>query len=367
MSPDLYRINTVVNHDKNFEIRGQYSNDNVWKNDLSLSFKEQYGMSSPSVEDSTEAKVVSATNLDVEQWPPIYLEVGNPQDDVLLFSYFKGNGEDGLHLAFSEDGFVWKALKNDTSFLSPTVGKDKLMRDPCIIIGGDGNYHMVWTVSWTDNGIGYAYSKDLINWSEQQFIPVMAHEKDSRNTWAPEITFDLDTERYIIYWASTVEGQFQETKSEKENGYNHRIYYTTTKDFKNYTKTQLLYEPGFNVIDSHIIKVKDQYVMFLKDETIEPAQKNIKIAFSSSVEGPYSAPGKPITGDYWAEGPTTTYVNGKFIVYFDKYIHHQYGAVSSENLENWIEVSDRVKFPDGARHGTIISVPRSILNKLKKE
>lgn len=28
-------------------------------------------------------------------------------DTVYLFSYFKNNGEDGLHLAYSNDGYVW--------------------------------------------------------------------------------------------------------------------------------------------------------------------------------------------------------------------------------------------------------------------
>lgn len=52
-------------------------------------------------------------------------------DEVYLFSYFKGNG-DGLHLAYSYDGYNWKALKKDSIFLKPTAGNDKLMRDPCI-------------------------------------------------------------------------------------------------------------------------------------------------------------------------------------------------------------------------------------------
>lgn len=56
-----------------------------------------------------------------------------PRETIYLFSYFKGNGEDGLHLAYSEDGLSWKALNNDQSFLIPQVGEDKLMRDPCII------------------------------------------------------------------------------------------------------------------------------------------------------------------------------------------------------------------------------------------
>ena len=40
------------------------------------------------------------------------------------------------------------------SFLIHEVGKDKLMRDPCIIEGPDGLFHMVWTVSWAERGIG---------------------------------------------------------------------------------------------------------------------------------------------------------------------------------------------------------------------
>src|SRR5690606_15280341 len=133
-------------------------------------------------------------------------------------------------------------------------GKDKLMRDPCIIKGGDENFHMVWTVSWTDKGIGYASSKDLIHWSEQKFIPVMESMGNTSNTWAPEITYDSDSETYLIYWASTVEGRFLETKSEEEKGYNHRMYYTTTQDFETFTPTKLLYDPGFNVIDATILK-----------------------------------------------------------------------------------------------------------------
>ena len=83
--------------------------------------------------------------------------------DVYLFAYFKNNGEDGLHLAYSFDGFKWIALKNDSSFLKPAVAHDKLMRDPCIIRGADGLFHMVWTVSWNDKGIGYANSPDLVH------------------------------------------------------------------------------------------------------------------------------------------------------------------------------------------------------------
>src|SRR5690606_27667219 len=145
-----------------------------------------------------------------------------PSDSVFVFSYFKGNSEDGLHLAYSTDGFNWEALNNDKSFLKPTAAKDKLMRDPCIIKGGDGLFHMVWTVSWNDRGIGYANSKDLVNWSEQTYIPVMDGEPLARNCWAPEIFYDAPKKRYIIYWATTIPGRFPETEKLGDDSYNHR-------------------------------------------------------------------------------------------------------------------------------------------------
>lgn len=285
-------------------------------------------------------------------------------NDVYLFSYFKGNGEDGLHLAYSHDGLKWLALKNDSSFLKPAVSKDKLMRDPCIIRGADGYFHMVWTVSWNDKGIGYAKSKDLINWSEQKFIPVMANESGARNCWAPEITYDDKTETYMIYWATTITGKFPETASEAENSYNHRMYFTTTKDFENFADTKLLYDPGFNSIDATIIKRGKQFVMFIKDETVEPTQKNIKIAYSKKLTGPYTAAGPSITGNYWAEGPTTLQLNDQLIVYFDKYRDHTYGAITSSDFKTWVDISDKISMPKGIRHGSAFKVTREEFERL---
>jgi len=289
------------------------------------------------------------------------------KNDPFLFAYFKGNGEDGLHYAYSSDGYKWSALKNDQSFLTPTVSKDKLMRDPCIIKGKNGIFHMVWTVSWNDKGIGYASSKDLIHWSDQQFIPVMAKEEGARNSWAPEITYDDRSKQYMIYWATTIKGKFSETLAAGDDGYNNRMYYVTTKDFKTFSDTKLLYEPGFNVIDATIVKDDGKFIMFLKDETRQPAQKNLKIAYSETLTGPYTAASAPITGKYWAEGPTTLKIDGKWLVYFDKYTAHKYGAILSADLKNWQDVSDQVSLPKGIRHGSVLQITAKQLNRLKAQ
>ncbi|WP_293931314.1 glycoside hydrolase family 43 protein [Sphingobacterium sp. UBA6645] len=287
------------------------------------------------------------------------------QDSAFVFSYFKGNGEDGLHLAYSEDGLEWTALKNDQSFLAPQLSPDKLMRDPCIIRGGDGKFHMVWTVSWTQKGIGYAHSDDLIHWSEQTYIPVMEHEEQARNTWAPEITYDPQNNLYLIYWATTITGAFRETQINADNGYNHRMYYTTTSNFKTFTETHLLYDPGFNSIDATILPYKDKWMMVLKDETREPAEKNLKLAFADELEGPYGEASKSITGDYWAEGPTVSYENGVWSIYFDKYVDKKFGMIQSTDLKNWNDVSDKLSMPKGIRHGTVLKISKKELAKLK--
>jgi len=284
-----------------------------------------------------------------------------------VFCYFKANGQDGLHLAYSTDGYNWKALNGDSSFLKPVVSKDKLMRDPNIIKGADGLYHMVWTVSWNDKGIGYANSKDLINWSEQRFLPVMQHEPTARNTWAPELAYDKKGGEYMIYWATTIPEKFKETASKEESGYNHRIYYVTTKDFATFSDTKLLYDPGFNVIDASIVKDEEskKWVMFLKDETREPVQKNLKIAWAENLTGPYTKAGEPITGKYWAEGPTSVKIGKQWIVYFDKYRDHKYGAITSTDLKSWTDISDKISLPPGIRHGSIFEISKKELQKLK--
>ncbi len=283
---------------------------------------------------------------------------------VYMFSYFKGNGEDGLHLAYSKDGFKWTALKHDSSFLKPTVSNDKLMRDPCIIRGADNKFHMVWTVSWNDKGIGYASSSDLVHWSEQKYIPVMEHEPNARNCWAPEITYDKSNKQYMIYWATTIPGRFASTDTTAEDNYNHRIYYVLTSDFKIFTKAKVLYDQDFNVIDATIQPDKNGYLIFLKDETLKPVpQKNLHIAFSNKLTEGYGKPTEAITGKYWAEGPTAIKNEKEWIVYFDKYTQGKYGAVTSTDLKTWKDVSDQLNFPKGVRHGTIFSIPESDFQK----
>lgn len=292
-------------------------------------------------------------------------QAAQDEEEVYLFSYFKGNGEDGLHLAYSEDGLTWQTLRNDASFLTPQIGKDKLMRDPSIVQDDKGVFHMVWTTGWWDQGIGYACSEDLVNWSEQKNIPVMEKYEGTKNSWAPELFYDKKDKTFYIFWASTVPGMFTEIEtSESERGLNHRQFYVTTKDFQTFSDTKVFFNPDFSVIDGAILEKKGTYYLFVKNENSNPPEKNIRVTSNNK---PYDFPvtvSAPITGDYWAEGPAPLQVGDYTYIYFDKYTEHKYGAVRSTNMQDWEDVSDLVRFPEGLRHGTAFPIKRSLLEKL---
>src|SRR5438876_12388028 len=89
---------------------------------------------------------------------------GATEPQAFLFSYFTRNGEDGVHLAYSRDGISWLALLGGRPVIRPAVEgqgigwqqwstRAALMRDPSILRGPDGVFHLAWTIAWTDRGI----------------------------------------------------------------------------------------------------------------------------------------------------------------------------------------------------------------------
>jgi hypothetical protein len=281
-------------------------------------------------------------------------------ETVYMFSSFRDNGQDGLHLACSFDGYKWTDLGG--SYLKPQVGIHKLMRDPSIVRGPDGTFHMVWTTGWRDDkGFGYAQSDDLIHWSKQKFIETMAHEPKTFNVWAPELFYDAENKQFIICWASTIPGRYPAGLEDPNN--NHRIYCTTTRDFETFTETKLFFEPGFSVIDADIVKWNNHYVLVHKDNT--RPMLNLRVAFGDSALGPFADVSEPFTEKY-TEGPNVLRLGDEWIVYFDMYRKKQYGAVKTRDFKTWTDITSLVSFPAGHKHGTVFDAPLSVLDGLKK-
>lgn len=272
---------------------------------------------------------------------------------------FHEPANEGLRFIYSKDGLKWDTIPG--VFLQPNVGLQKVMRDPSITQTPDGVFHLVWTSSWKgDLGFGYASSRDLINWSEERFIEVMKSEPKTVNVWAPEIHFDSALNKLVVVWASCVPNKFPNGFEEPTN--NHRLYYITTTDFKTISDTKLLYDPGFSCIDATIVKRKqNEYVMVLKDNT--RPNRNIKVAFSKSILGPYSKPSKPITGIY-TEGPTVEKLGNKYYIYYDAYQAKKFGALSTNDFITFNDETKNISIPNGHKHGTIIQVSKNVVDKM---
>ena len=278
-----------------------------------------------------------------------------------LFTSFHEPATAGLRLLYSYDAYHWTDLNQ--TFLKPEVGTQKVMRDPSIVQGPDGTFHLVWTCSWKgDRGFGYASSKDLKNWSKQKFLPVMESEPKTVNVWAPELFYDNDKNEFVIIWASTIPYRFPKGLEEEDN--NHRMYAITTKDFITFSQPKLFLDPGFSVIDAVIVKrdLKD-YVLVLKDNT-RPS-RNLKVAFGKEALGPFENVSETFSPKL-TEGPTVIKVKNDWLIYFDAYGQKIYSAYKTSDFKNFKDVTATVSIPEGHKHGTIIKVKRKVIEHLKK-
>jgi len=301
-----------------------------------------------------------------------FLEPEKKEKFGYVFAYFLKNGETGLHLACSENGLQWGAVKKGRPVVKPAVG-DYILRDPFIFQGQDQLYHMVWTSGSNRLDIGYANSKDLITWSAQRLIPVMKSEQTALNCWAPEAIYVPEKQKYMLQWATTIPDRFpstdnQSSKAPNGKAYNHRIYKSYTTDFIRATDPELFFDPGFNVIDATVVKDSSHYVLLFKDETGKPlkVQKNIKMAISTTADGKFTDFSEPISGKEWAEGPSVLQTDSSFILFFDKYKLNKMGALETKDFKTWVDLTDTLKHPVGMRHGSIVKVPFKLLKKLKE-
>jgi beta-xylosidase len=213
---------------------------------------------------------------------------------------------------------------------------------------------MVWTCG--RRKIGYSSSSDLVNWSPQRSIPVDAGNDSVQNTWAPELFFDKSGNEWVVFWSSTIDGMFADTRGQVENNRNHRIYYMKTKDFITFSDPDLFFDPGYPVIDATIMPVSDSVIMIFKDERRWPLGKQMMSATARSVYGPWHIPGDTLTLS-WTEGPSLISIGEGYILYFDKYRKPQHmGALFSPDLKEWKDITGQLSVPPHFKHGSFLPV-----------
>lgn len=275
-----------------------------------------------------------------------------------LFAYFRNdakstNGENVFY-AVSKDGYNYEALNGGVPVASASQGTGH-SRDPYIMKAQDGaeyKYYMVATDANTTNnynntGLHTWGSNDLITWDELA-NPQFATDKGGGSKtitnmcWAPEAIWDPVEGKYMVYFA-TNEADSAANESAK-------IYYSYTADFRTFSEKQVLFDPGYGVIDADITPYGNGYVMLYKKEASSgTGAKKVWYTFKtgkspSNSDGEYDAANAKIfesVSNTQAEGPQVFPISGtsSYGVLVDYFSDGGFGFSYTSDFESYSKIS----------------------------
>lgn len=275
-----------------------------------------------------------------------------------LFAYFRNdakstNGEN-IFYAVSKDGYNYESLNGGVPVANASQGTGH-SRDPYIMKAQDGaeyKYYMVATDANTTNNYNNTSlhtwgSNDLIHWDELA-NPQFATDKGGGSKtitnmcWAPEAIWDPVAGKYMVYFSSN-EADSAANESSK-------IWYSYTSDFKNFDEKQLLFDPGYGVIDADITPYKNGYVMLYKKEASSgTGAKKVWYTFKtgkspSNSDGEYDAANAKIfesVSNTQAEGPQVFPISGtsSYGVLVDYFSDGGFGFSYTSDFESYSKIS----------------------------
>lgn len=275
-----------------------------------------------------------------------------------LFAYFRNdakstNGEN-IFYAVSKDGYNYEALNGGVPVASASQGTGH-SRDPYIMKAQDGaeyKYYMVATdANTTDNynntGLHTWGSNDLITWNELANPQFATNKGGGSKTitnmcWAPEAIWDPVAGQYMVYFA-TNEADSAANESAK-------IYYSYTADFRTFSEKQVLFDPGYGVIDADITPYGNGYVMLYKKEASSgTGAKKVWYTFKtgkspSNSDGEYDAANAKIfesVSNTQAEGPQVFPISGtsSYGVLVDYFSDGGFGFSYTSDFESYSKIS----------------------------
>ena len=322
-------------------------------------------------------------------------------DSNYLFAYFTGTSIAGqtIHLAVSQDGLNYTALRNNEPVIVPSKGTG-CVRDPYLWYNEKDNYYYILAtdLDFTDTGSDYSdnsesfivwRSKDLVHWYDETMIDVKAvlgglgiNNNNMQAVWAPQVLWDGSS--YVVYFSL----QCDATSNGSWNPLT--IVYLKTTDLLDqsaYYKYGVIHNPGRHVIDADIIKnpTTGQYYMFYKDESASGGIQSIYYMISdSSPIGPYYAPGNANSGRgpqlfSWVgknlEGCNSFFNDqGELVTYVDEYDYTNSSGQKEAHfhVSKTSDFTNYTKVDEGSyninslspRHGSVVKITDEEYNRL---
>ncbi|WP_406446507.1 family 43 glycosylhydrolase [Streptomyces sp. NBC_01613] len=315
--------------------------------------------------------------------------VSHPKYAGYLFAYFTGEGTaDGEQIRYAlsrgNDPLHWRELNQGKPVLTSTIG-EKGLRDPFVIRSPKGDkFYLIATDlrmyhnssgSWDDvqrhgsKSIMIWESTDLVHWTDQRLVKVAPD--NAGNTWAPEAYWDDSLGEYVVFWASKLYAD--DDPGHTGSTYN-KMLYATTKDFRAFSEPKVWDDPGYSVIDSTVVKYKDTYYRYTKDErdpsSSSPCSKFITGEKSTSLTSTtYDFVSDCIGSDSIdrGEGPTVFRSNTekKWYLFIDEYGERGYVPFETTDLDSgkWTMSKD-YQLPSSPRHGTVLPVTQKEYDRL---
>ena len=268
------------------------------------------------------------------------------EQSPLLFTSFRGNGEDGLHLAWSKDGYTWTPLKDDKPLLRPEVGgePDARSADP----PGAGRH----LPHGLDDGLEQARHRLRQLEGPDPLVEAEAAGRDAERAAGPQ---RLGAGTLLRLGRQAIHDLLglDDPRPFSRDGQDGRQTATTTActspsraDFERLAPAKLFYDPGFNVIDATIVQDGKRFVMFLKDETRASAGQE-PAAWPRPRRRPAPTARRPADHGQVLGRRSDCDQAGRDVVRVLRPLstERRYGLVTSKDLVHWDEESDKVRFP----------------------
>lgn len=271
----------------------------------------------------------------------------------------KNGDQHSLHLAYSFDARNWIPFNQNQPVLEAEIG-EKGMRDPFIFRKEDGSFVVLATNMWNSEYILCYDSEDLIHFTDGRLLQL---NDNGMHAWAPEVIYDPDRKQYAIFWSGNTD--------------RNRIYVNYTEDFQEVSEPEVLFDPGYNVIDASIIRHDAAYYMYFKDER-DPDEppfegKRMKVAKSTSLQpGSFddNVYGEPV-GDPMIEGSMIIKdkQEEKWYLYGDNYypVNGKFYAWETTDLKkaDWKPLDRRdYDQPLNAKHASALKVTEEEIEQL---
>lgn len=326
----------------------------------------------------------------------------DPSRNHYLFAYFTGNSSAGqtIHLAVSEDGLHYTALRNNEPVIIPSKGTGAV-RDPYLWYDEATEYYYVIATDmdasggqWWGNSNGFIMwrSKDLVNWYDETFISVPdVLQSLNKNlgtvyrAWAPQILHDGTS--YVVYFSIDTD------VADPANDIS-IVYFRTSDlmDLSKYSEYGGIHYPGkndvgFGVNDAEIVynPKTEKWYLFYKPELGKDANGNdrtdipvrIYMLESDNATGPYNSTVSDSKGinvfpnvNEALEGGNGYFDNdGSFVMYADAYLHGDtpYFYVSkTTDFKNWNVLNESSYDINSLspRHGSVVKITTEEYNRL---